>query len=113
MATNDKSLVDSLYDQVLSHIRSKQIKVRDLVVIATKAMELVQKVPELTGSERKNIVIDVVVKIVDDSNLLSGEDEAAALMFIEMTLPTLIDTVVNAYKKHIDLKKIKTSCGCI
>jgi len=66
-------------------------------------MTIVQKYPELSGAQKKQ-------KIIDDSDLLPEDQEDAANAFVQLTLPPMIDAVVDAYKHNIDPKKIRAGC---
>ncbi len=101
---------DEIYSKVLRTIKTKEIQVSNLVTIATSAMTIVQKYPTLTGTEKKNLVIDIIQKIIDDTNLLPEDQKQTAFLFIRFTLPSLIDTIISVYNREIDLKKIGQGC---
>nr|QBK86362.1 MAG: uncharacterized protein LCMAC102_01570 [Marseillevirus LCMAC102] len=101
---------DEIYSKVLKTIKTKNIQVSDLVIIATSAMTIVQKYPILTGTEKKTLVIDIIQKIINKTDLLPENQKQPASFFIEFTLPTLIDTIVSAYNHDIDLKKLGVGC---
>lgn len=112
--TSVTTLFDEIYSKVLKMIKTKSVNASDLVTITTYAMMVVQKYPGLTGPEKKQTVTDVVIKIVNESGLLNPEDQAAANMFIEITLTIIIDTIKSAYNHDFDLKKIKANwCSCL
>ncbi len=104
---------DKIYKNVLNGIKTKNIDASDLVIIATSAMQIVQKYPELTGEDKKRMVIDILARLVDESDLVPAKYQDASLIFIQYTLPNMIDAVVNAYQHKIKLKKVGQRCGCI
>ena len=104
---------DKIYNEVLEGIHTKSVDPSDLVVISTSAMQIVQKYPNLTGSDKKRLVIDVMSKLVSESDLVSEEQQEDAQAFLQHALPNMIDTVVNAYQHKIKLKKVGQKCGCI
>ncbi len=103
---------DKIYNKVLNGIKTKTIDTSDLVIIATSAMQIVQKYPELTGEDKKRMVIDILSRLVDESNLVPSKYQDTSRVFIQHTLPNMIDAVVNAYQHKIKLKKVVQKCGC-
>jgi|GEM_PF-5982022 len=101
---------EAIYNKIRESIKDKSITVYDLIPIATNVMQIVQKYPNLSGNEKKKLVVNVIKQLVDDSDIIPQEQEAIALTIIQYTLPHVIDAVVAAYKKNIDLKKIKEDC---
>ena len=107
---NIRTQFDVIYAAVLRTIDKKNLSVIDLISLTTSAMVIVQKYPEMSGETKKRIVIDIIKHIVDDSDIFKkGEEEEAVKLFIEITLPVLIDTVVNVYNHNIDLEKISNT----
>jgi hypothetical protein len=111
------TLFDDVYANVYKTIKKKSVDSGDIIRIVASAMVVVQKYPELDGATKKQLVIDVLSKIVDDSGLVKDEDKEACHLLIQVTVPVVIDTIVSAYNHEIDLKKVK-SCfakcfGCV
>lgn len=110
-ASEMQTLFGEIYTSVLRTIRTRKISAADLVIVATSTMSIVQRYPRLSGQQKKQLVVEVLTKVVDDSDLLPADQEQAALMFIQFTLPPMIDVVVDAYRHNgIDLKKSVNSC---
>lgn len=90
---NDAS---QLYDAIKSAIENpSEITVATFVLLVPKAMELVEAIPNLSGTEKKKLVIDVLARLVADLPI-QDEVKATILSFIENQLPTVIDIVVNS-----------------
>ena len=102
----ETEMFDEIYTKLLKSITTKKINVSDLIYITTNAMVIVQKYPNLSGSQKKQITIELLQKLVDKSNLIPEEHEAATMIFMESILPSLIDKIVDSYQHKIDLKKI-------
>ncbi len=110
VVSNAPTMFDEVYSRVMKMIKLNKVNAGDLVVISTYAMTTVQKYPNLDGPSKKQLVIDVITKVVHESDIFAPEDKMAGDMFIQLTLPMLIDTIINAYNHKVDLKKIKASC---
>ena len=107
-STNSNTLFDDIYGNVLKMIKTKNINAGDLVKIATDAMVVVQRYPTMSGLEKKEVVTDIMVKIVNESGLLKPDDQQAAATFIGIILPVMIDTIKSVYNHEYDLKKIRS-----
>ena len=100
--------VDSLYDS-LSKISTTLTK-ENITIIVINLMQLAEKYPELTGVQKKQLVIHVVKKFIKDKT--DNEQEEVLLTFVDIFLPTIIDTLVSVDKKEIVIKLKKTFSSC-
>lgn len=64
-----------------------------------------------TGDQKKKLVIHVVKKFIKDKT--DNEEEEVLLTFVDIFLPTLIDTLVSIDKKEIVIKLKKTFSSCL
>ena len=103
-----KKYVDSLYN-TLTNSNSVLTK-ENITTIVVNLMQLVEKYPDLTGVQKKQLVIDVVNKFIKDNT--EGDEEEILLTFANIFLPTLIDTFVSVDKKKIVIKMKKTFSSC-
>lgn len=104
------TLFNKIYGQIVSTISKKEITAGDLVSIATQAMKLVQKERNLSGPEKKELVVAIITKLVDDSGLLTGKEKEMGDAFIKSTLPVMIDVIVSVAINEIDIGKVKDKC---
>lgn len=87
----------------------------NITVVVINLMQLVDKYTELSGEEKKNIVIHVVKKIIKheiDKDKIIEEEEKLMLTFVDIFLPSIIDTLVSVDKKKIAIKIKKTFSSC-
>ena len=92
------------YNTFSQKMDGKLIKPENIMIYVKYAMELVE-LTNLKGAEQKQMVIDIIRKIVKESNL-SVENESICLDFIESgTLSQTIDIIVDATKGRIDINK--------
>lgn len=97
---------DVLYNHVKS-IHSEKITPANIVLLATETIQLVEKYKELTGHQKKTTVISVVKKMVN-SQFDTEEDKKAMNLIIDLTLPTVVDNLVNAINGNLKFDKEKT-----
>jgi hypothetical protein len=105
-----QSVFDLAYSRISNSIKNKKITASDLVVISAAAIKAVQQSGVSDNDEKKYFVIDLLQKVVDEGEFLDDEAKAAATIFIQLTLPTLIDTMIKVAKQEIDIGKIKSRC---
>lgn len=98
--------VESLYKHVKS-IHNEKITALNIVYIATELMQLVQKYKDLTGAQKKLMVINVIKKLVN-SQVDCPEDKMALLVIVDLTLPVVIDNLIRAMKGNFKFDKDKT-----
>jgi len=71
-------------------------------------MQLVESYPLLKGSQKKNIVIFVLKKFV--TSKVDVESQQQVLSFIDLFLPSVIDTLISLDNSEIEIK-VKKCCG--
>ena len=102
---------DKIYSQLFSDIKKRSLEVGDILTLASAAMELIQKIKGMSGAEKKEAVLAVINKAID-SKMVPKKIRETCRDLIKLALPTMIDLLVSAYRREINLKKI-TSCKCI
>lgn len=89
----DVDVFSAVYDKVKSMIVNKTFSLSNWITLVTLAMEVVEKVPQLHGIEKRNLVVDLVAKLVTEIPM-SEDDRAAVSAIIRTTLPSIIDAIV-------------------
>lgn len=74
----------------------------NIVMIAARSMEVVEKVSGLTGPEKKAIVLRAIRLFVEDA-VVDEDAERAILLLLDTALPSMIDMLVSAYRGAIKL----------
>ncbi len=110
--------VEHLYSY-MKCVHHEKITPTNIIVIATELMQIVEKYKELTGPQKKMLVINVIKKVVN-SQIDSQETRLALNTIIDFTLPTVIDNLVDAINGNIKFNKEKVQsffkkyiCCCI
>ena len=98
---------DNCYDQVVKTLDTR-ITVSNIVKIITQCMKVVQSFKKLNGIEKKDLVIDVVQRLIRDSD--HDENlENALIEILEKIGHPLIDTVIVASKGKL-FTNLRTGC---
>jgi hypothetical protein len=98
--------VESLYNHVKS-IHHEKITALNVIYITTELMQLVQKYKELTGTQKKLMVVNVIKKLIN-SQVDCPEDRLALTIIVDTTLPIVIDNLIDAMKGNLKFDKDKT-----
>ncbi len=103
-ATTVKTLLEDTYKKVMTTVTKQKLTIGELSGIASVSILLVQKMKNLTGSQKKEMVVDLVIMVVDKTDLISEADKPMAKIYIDTVLPTVIDELVSAYKDRKNFK---------
>ena len=104
------------YNIVKNFIKDDSINVNNLLDLAVTGMEAVEDITTLSGSEKKELVIMVIQKLIKESDILD-DDKKSLLGTITDIIPKAIDIIIQISKgktnlnKGIDaIKKVKFCC---
>ena len=104
------NVLNELYNYSKSVINTKTISSTTIIVLTNKLIQIVEKYKELTGSQKKMLVLDTLTKIINE-NIDDDLEKQELLTLITILLPKIIDTVVSAINGHMKFSKdIKPSC---
>jgi len=102
----DNELIRKVYDDAKVAFGSEQLSTSSVITLAVRLMEVVEKLPNIDGAEKKRIVIEVAKLIVNDSNI-SDEDKINVNLIIDLTLPMVIDTIISASRGQFSFNNLK------
>ena len=100
----DEKTIEFLYN----NLNASSITTANIIEVTTKLMQLVESYPLLKGSQKKNIVIFVLKKFV--TSKVDVESQQQVLSFIDLFLPSVIDTLISLDNSEIEIK-MKKCCG--
>lgn len=110
--------VEHLYSY-MKIVHTAKITPTNVVVIATELMQIVEKYKELTGPQKKMLVINVIKRVVNNQ-VDTQEIRTTLNTIIDFTLPIVIDNLVSAMNGEIKFNKEKVQsffkkylCCCI
>jgi hypothetical protein len=93
---------DKLYAELKANIGEESITPMNIVSIVVTLMKIVERFEDLPGVQKKQLILDTLVKYVKDE--LDGVAENIVVRIIELTVPTLIDAFISVDKKKVTIK---------
>ena len=103
-------IVEQLYDSLADIINGKEIETSDIVSLTINLMKIIETYPNISGKEKKNIVISTLERFVEHN--MKGEEKVNVLTFIKVFLPEVIDSLISVDKKAIAIKIKKGLQNC-
>jgi hypothetical protein len=104
-------LIDT-FNEVYAHIKVihvDKLTPTSVILIMSEVIQLVEKYKNLTGEQKKTTVINVIKRLVNDNlESYSEEEKTSIMLVVNTTLPTMIDTLVNAINGLMKFTKEKT-----
>ena len=85
---------EALFTQIYAEASAMVLNHDNLLILTTDCMQILASVSTLTGDQKKQLVLYVLTKIVNDNPLLSPEDKVALLLLINTVIPAVIDGLV-------------------
>jgi len=92
-------LVSKIWEMFLEELAHPAWDIGNYMRVVTKVMEIVDTVSDLTGSEKKGLVLDTIDKYVSES-----DDSLLKAILSRATVSNLIETVISASKGLLKLK---------
>lgn len=106
------ALFNEIYDKIKAAVIGRTINASNLASIAVTAMQIVEAYPKLLGYQKKELVINIICKIIVDLPV-TDDTEMLLLSTAKAVLPMLIDTVVAAANGQLTLQTIEEKAkGC-
>ena len=90
---------DSIFHNIKDSFRGMDLDVSNIMLYAARTMEMVEVFKTGEGVEKKQIVMKIIFKFIEDNLEISEEDKE----FIKFMLEGLIETILKTSKKEIDL----------
>lgn len=85
------------YADLLYNLGGAPLTSENIIPILVRLMELVEKYPNLVGSQRKVLVLDVLEHATEALNASND-----VRIIIKNTIPYVIDTIIKATNKDIE-----------
>ncbi len=89
-------------------ISGKKVDASNIISIVTLLMKTVEKYSDVQGIQKREIVLAVLRKVVEE-NISDPDEKANVLFMVEKTVPPVIDALVAVNKGQL---KIKIQKGC-
>lgn len=88
------------YHDLVEDFKEREINMSNWMSIVTRVMQDVEKVKNLSGPEKKDLVIQITIKIFKKLNI---QDETLKPLFTHSSLSSVIDTLISTSKNKVKL----------
>jgi len=110
-------LIMSLVTKLKTSFDQYSLDENNMIDYVVRIMTLVEQQKNLSGFEKKAVVIEVLTRLVDDTNKLNSDAKVALKSIIKIVVPGVIETIVAATKGLIAVNKkveesVKKCCFC-
>jgi hypothetical protein len=108
------ALVGTVYDQIRGMIKHKQVSVEMFISLGSIVMQIVEEFPSLQGWEKKNLVLAVIHKALEEipPHALSDSARAAIKIAIDTTVSATIDFIIKASRGEVEfVNRIVDGCA--
>ena len=97
------------FEAIVKDIRNsyKEITTDNIINVVVSSMTAVQKYRNISGKQKKETVINILTFIVDETHQNDKFDD-----IIKSMIPSVIDTIIEANKGKLMLKKSVKFCLC-
>ena len=102
--------IEKLYASLSIIMKNNKLNTTNILVITTNLMQIVEKYPKISGSQKKTLVVDVLKMFVGKNT--DGENKEIILLYINTFLPSVIDTLISVDKKEMKIKTRKLFKKC-
>jgi hypothetical protein len=99
------NLVHSLSKSVIDGFENFEINENNLVDYIVRVMQIVEKQKQLSGIEKKNVAIEILLRVVDGFDNLTSENKQHVKLLIKTLAPSVIDTIISATKGALSVNK--------
>lgn len=111
---NTVDVFQPTYEKLVAIVKNQTLNPATSIIFITHAMQLVEQLKSLSGPEKKQLVIELMVKLIRESPL---SDDVKALLYA-LPYASIIDSIIAASKNQLKINEvvseIKTgkACGC-
>jgi hypothetical protein len=109
MTSNIRDLLSDTFDESFKNVEN----VNDLHDLVVKIMSNVEHYTSLTGKQKKELVMSVILKSINDSPLMKNSPKEVEFL-INNSIPSMVNLIINVSKnKNLFSKKTKKKlCFC-
>jgi hypothetical protein len=103
--TNTNDDIDIISSKVIQLFKNREINSTNWMMLVINVMQCVEDVVDLNGNEKKELAIEVIIKIIPELN--KKNNEIVDKLLNRESLTSTIDLVISTSKGQLDLNKIK------
>lgn len=89
------NIFDEVYGKIKGMIANKQFNAANWISLVTMSMEMVETIPHLTGHQKRELVVDLVTKLVGEIPMAES-DRQLVQTILATALPVMIDVICDS-----------------
>lgn len=102
-----------LYQRTIMLLPEESLNAKNIVKLTVRMMQIVQELAhDKSGAFRKNILLLVLKKIIDNNTILSVEKKTELIGVIDTTISCMIDETISVWKRHTTFYP-RSRCNCL
>lgn len=101
--------LEEIYKYIKS-VHGEKITPTNIILITSELIQIVEKYKNLTGMQKKMLVINTIKRIVNEQ-LNTPEEQMALTIIIDNTVPNIIDGFVSAINGLMNFTKNNKKCS--
>ena len=102
--------IEQMVEYIKSTLGDNKITATNIIIITTNLMHIVEQYKDLTGSQKKMLILDTLKKVINQ-NVSDVQERISLMMIVDMTLPHVLDTLVTAINGGLKFEKDKVISG--
>ena len=102
-----KEETDFVYFELIKIYSERTIDITGITTLTTKCMELVEKLKDKNGVEKKQAVLDILIRFIDQSGLVHPDNKDDLFYVVRRVTPGVIDSIITAHKNGFKFNKTR------
>ena len=102
--------LEQMVEYIKNTLGDEKITATNIVIISTNLMHIVEQYKDLTGSQKKMLILDTIKKVINQ-NVNDPQERISLMLIVDMTLPPMLDTLVSAINGGLKFEKDKVISG--
>ena len=102
--------LEQMVEYIKNTLGDEKITATNIVIISTNLMHIVEQYKDLTGSQKKMLILDTIKKVINQ-NVNDPQERISLMLIVDMTLPPMLDTLVTAINGGLKFEKDKVISG--
>ena len=102
--------LEQMVEYIKNTLGDEKITATNIVIISTNLMHIVEQYKDLTGFQKKMLILDTIKKVINQ-NVNDPQERISLMLIVDMTLPPMLDTLVKAINGGLKFEKDKVVSG--
>lgn len=102
----DPAVIEKVYQSAKETLGADHLSPANVLNLTVSLMEGVEKYRNLDGPQKKALVIDVIKRLLDETDM-SSDDNRALDTIIDLTVPVAIDVIVSATHGSVHINRLR------